>query len=98
MGIYVDGYFLRQDIHWTPDDIAAFGRHLEDRDIRVVLHKWEPAEPIRAAIEAADAKLVVLETGEIGTVEDGHLVEDGYERLLEANLALVYEALRAANQ
>ena len=42
MGIYVDGYFLEQDIRWTDADAAAFRQYLQDNDIHVVLHRWDP--------------------------------------------------------
>ena len=97
MGIYVDGYFLKQDIHWTDDDARNLTAYLRDNGIRVVLHQWEPAEAIRAAIDAGGARLVVLDTGDAGIVEDGRLAPDGYSRLLRANLEALYQALRAAN-
>lgn len=99
LGINVDGYFTKQDIDWTDDDARALTARLRDRDIGVVLHRWEPAEPIAAAIAAAGARLVVLEVGEAGdpsVSEEGGLAADGYLRLLEADLAALTEALRAA--
>jgi len=98
MGLYVDGYFLKQDIHWTEADATNFEAYLKGNGIRVVLHQWEPSEPIRAAIDAAGARLVVLDVGDAGIVEDGRLVDDGYERLLRANLEALYQALLAANE
>jgi ABC-type Zn uptake system ZnuABC Zn-binding protein ZnuA len=98
MSIYVDGYFLEQDIRWTDADAAAFRQYLLDNGIRVVLHRWDPAAPIKAAIEAAGARLVVLDTGDTGIVEEGRLVDDGYVRLLRANLGALYEALSGANE
>ena len=99
LGIYVDGYFTKQDIDWTEDDAKALTARLRERDIGVVLHRWEPAEPIAAAIAAAGARLVVLEVGEAGdpsVTGDGELAPDGYLRLLEADLAALTDALRAA--
>jgi ABC-type Zn uptake system ZnuABC Zn-binding protein ZnuA len=96
MSIYVDGYFLEQDIRWTDEDAAAFRQYLLDNSIRVVLHRWDPAAPIKAAIEAAGARLVVLDTGDTGIVEEGRLVDDGYVRLLRGNLEALYEALSAS--
>ena len=99
LGINVDGYFTKQDIDWTDDDAHALTARLRERDIGVVLHRWEPAEPIAAAIAAAGARLVVLEVGEAGDPSvsgDGELAADGYLRLLETDLAALTEALRAA--
>lgn len=98
LGIYVDGYFLKQDIRWTDEDAASFQRYLTDNGIRVVIHRWEPAEPIKAAIGGAGARLVVLDTGDTGIVEDGKLADDGYLRLLRGNLAALHDALAAANE
>ncbi len=96
MSVYVDGYFLKQDIRWTDADATAFRQYLQDNGIKVVLHRWEPAEPIKAAIDAAGARLVVLETGDTGIVEEGKLVDDGYTRLLRGNLEALTQALSAA--
>lgn len=97
MSLFVDGYFLKQDINWTESDADAFSEHLEQHGIRVVIHQWEPSETIRAAIERAGARLVVLELGDAGIVEDGRLAVDGYTRLLRTNLDALYQALLAAN-
>jgi ABC-type Zn uptake system ZnuABC Zn-binding protein ZnuA len=97
LGIFVDGYFLKQDINWTDADLESFASYLEENDIRVVIHQWEPSEAIRAAIAKAGAQLVVLDLGDAGIVEDGRLAADGYTRLLRANLEALYRALRAAN-
>jgi ABC-type Zn uptake system ZnuABC Zn-binding protein ZnuA len=83
VGLFVDGYFVKQDIDWTPDDLAAFRKYLSDRKLRVVLHRWEPSEPIRKAIQDAGAQLVVLSTGETGN----------YEAQLESDLNALFTAL-----
>jgi ABC-type Zn uptake system ZnuABC Zn-binding protein ZnuA len=99
LGVYVDGYFTKHDIHWTAADAEALTARLRERDIGVVLHRWEPAEPIAAAIAAAGAALVVLEVGDAGDpsmTADGTLAEDGYLRLLQADLEALTAALQAA--
>jgi ABC-type Zn uptake system ZnuABC Zn-binding protein ZnuA len=83
VGLFVDGYFVKQDIDWTPADLAALRKYLSDRKLRVVLHKWEPSEPIRKAIQDAGAQLVVLSTGETGN----------YEAQLESDLNALFAAL-----
>jgi ABC-type Zn uptake system ZnuABC Zn-binding protein ZnuA len=85
VGLFVDGYFVKQDIDWTPEDLAGLTRYLKERGLRVVLHKWEPAEPIRRAIESAGARLVVLRTIESGAAS--------YDGELESNLAALFAAL-----
>ncbi len=62
LGLFVADYFVKQDIDWTEADYAQLTRTLQTQEIRVVIHKWEPAEPIAAAISAAGARLVVLDT------------------------------------
>jgi ABC-type Zn uptake system ZnuABC Zn-binding protein ZnuA len=98
MGLYVDGYFLKQDIDWTDSDAAAFENYLRDNAIGVVIHKWEPDARILAAIEQAGARLVVLDPIDAGIVEGDHLLESGYIDLLRADLESLYTALRAANE
>jgi ABC-type Zn uptake system ZnuABC Zn-binding protein ZnuA len=85
VGLFVEGYFVKQDIDWTPEDLAGLTRYLKERGLRVVLHEWEPAEPIRKAIEAAGAQLVVLRTVESGAAS--------YDGELESNLASLFAAL-----
>jgi ABC-type Zn uptake system ZnuABC Zn-binding protein ZnuA len=67
LGIFVDDYFVKQDIDWTAEDYSRLTQSLQNSGISVVLHKWEPAEPIKAAIAAAGARLVVLDTLETTT-------------------------------
>lgn len=67
LGLFVADYFVKQDIDWTEADYAQLTRSLQDQGIRVVIHKWEPAAPIVAAINAAGAELVVLDTLETTT-------------------------------
>jgi ABC-type Zn uptake system ZnuABC Zn-binding protein ZnuA len=95
MSVFVDGYFLKQDINWTPEDAAALSSYLKEHDIKVVVHQWDPSDAIKNAIASAGAKLVVLDLGDAGIVENGKLVQDGYVRLLRANLDALYQALAA---
>ena len=53
MGLFVDGYFIKQDVRWTEADLAALTKHLRDNGIKVVLHKWQPSEAIQNAVRAA---------------------------------------------
>ncbi len=97
MGLYVDGWFVKQDIDWTDADLAAFGDYLRDNGIGVAMHKWEPDERIRAVIEAAGARLVVLDTLDAGIVEDGRLMPESYLELMRDNLESLHAALAAHN-
>ncbi|HEY5623547.1 MAG TPA: zinc ABC transporter substrate-binding protein [Gammaproteobacteria bacterium] len=93
MGLYVDGYFIKQDIRWTSDDLAALTEHLSNRGVRVVLHRWVPTDEIQAAIAAAGAELVVLDTADPGIVEGDTLAVDGLQRILRSNLEAIHAAL-----
>ena len=94
MGLYVDGYFIKQDIRWTETDLEMLTNHLTQRSIRVVIHKWLPSDAIQSAVSGAGATLVVLESGDPGMVEDRQLVADGLQQILRKNLDAVYSALR----
>ena len=67
MSIFVDGYFLKQDIRWTDADAAAFSAQYLRTRHQSRAAPWEPAEPIKAAIDKAGARLVVLDTGDTGS-------------------------------
>lgn len=95
LGLYVDGYFIKQDVDWTPADLVALTRHLRDNDIKVVLHRWQPSEAIGQAVQAGGARLVVLDPADPGLVEERQLVPDGLQRVLHANLAALRAALSA---
>jgi ABC-type Zn uptake system ZnuABC Zn-binding protein ZnuA len=92
LGLYVDGYFLEQDVRWTAEDYAGLTEHLRARGITTVIHQWEPAAEIVAAIEAAGARLVVLSTGE--TLRDAG--PGAYEALMRSNFEALYTALSAS--
>jgi ABC-type Zn uptake system ZnuABC Zn-binding protein ZnuA len=92
MGLFVDGYFIKQDVRWTDKDLAALTKHLRDNGIKVVLHKWQPSEAIQKAVNAAGAKLVVLDAGDPGLVVDRSLAADGLQQILRKN----FEAIVAA--
>ncbi|BBP53693.1 hypothetical protein PHLH3_33190 [Pseudomonas sp. St386] len=88
-GVFVDGWFVQQDIDWSDADCAALTQYLRERDIRVVVHKWAPDARIAKAIEDGGARLLILDTGNPGMLADK---ANGYEALLGSNL----EALLAA--
>jgi ABC-type Zn uptake system ZnuABC Zn-binding protein ZnuA len=92
MGLYVDGYFIKQDVRWTEADLANLTQHLRDNAITIVLHKWQPSEAIQAAIRAAGAELVVLDTGDPGVVVDRALAPDGLQQILRKNLDAIVAA------
>lgn len=85
LGLFVADYFVKQDIDWTTADYAQLTQSLQDQGIRVVIHKWQPAEPIAAAVRAAGAQLVVLDTLETTT---------DFAAGFAANLDLLLDALQ----
>lgn len=91
MGLFLDGLFTRQDLDWKPADYAGLTKHLKDRGLKVVVHKWKPDAKVEAAVTAAGAKLVVLDTGD--TEHEAPLAADGYQALLASNLDLLAKAL-----
>ncbi len=88
-GVFVDGYFLEDDVRWTDADYAGFTRLLREREITRVLHHWEPSEGIMAAIAAAGAKLVILNDGETEPAP-GAPDPRGYQTMLRANLETLH--------
>lgn len=82
-GIFVDGWFVRQDIDWSDADCTALTRYLRERDIHVVVHKWAPDARIAKAIEDGGARLLILDAGNPGMLADA---ANGYEALLSSNL------------
>ncbi|MGI9258422.1 MAG: metal ABC transporter solute-binding protein, Zn/Mn family [Gammaproteobacteria bacterium] len=93
MGLFVDGYFIKQDIHWTDSDLSALTERLTTRGIRVVLHRWLPSDSIQEAVRAAGAELVVLDTADPGIVDGDTLAVDGLQQILEGNLEAIHSAL-----
>jgi ABC-type Zn uptake system ZnuABC Zn-binding protein ZnuA len=92
-GIFVDGWFVRQDIDWSDADRAALTQYLRERDIRVVIHKWAPDPRIAKAIQDAGARLLILDTGNPGILADA---ANGYDALLSANLDALLAAFATA--
>jgi ABC-type Zn uptake system ZnuABC Zn-binding protein ZnuA len=92
MGLYVDGYFIKQDVRWTDADLAALTKHLRDNAIKVVIHKWQPSDAIQKAIAAGGAKLVVLDAGDPGVVVERALAKDGLQQILKKNLDAIVGA------
>jgi ABC-type Zn uptake system ZnuABC Zn-binding protein ZnuA len=92
MGLFVDGYFIKQDVRWTEADLAALTKHLRDNAIKVVIHKWQPSEAIQNAVRAAGADLVVLDAGDPGVVVERTLAADGLQQILRKNLEAIVAA------
>jgi ABC-type Zn uptake system ZnuABC Zn-binding protein ZnuA len=92
MGLFVDGYFIKQDVRWTEGDLEHLTKHLRDHSIKVVIHKWQPSEAIAKAVNDAGAELVVLEAGDPGIVVERALAVDGLQQILRKNLEAIVAA------
>ena len=92
MGIFVDGTFTKEDVRWTEDDLQAFENYLAASGPTIVVHKWEPGQPILDVITRGGGKLVILDPGDPGLVIGDRLDSDGYQTILRNN----FDALLAA--
>ncbi len=92
MGVYVDGYFTKEDVRWSEADLAGFDAYMKAAGPTVIVHKWEPSEAIKEVIEQNGGKLVILNTMDPGLDVDGRLSPDGYASLLKQD----YDSLLAA--
>jgi ABC-type Zn uptake system ZnuABC Zn-binding protein ZnuA len=93
MGIFVDGYFTKEDVRWTESDLEGFENYLKRNGGGVVVHKWEPAQPILDAIDRAGAKLVILDPADPGLQTGDRLDKDGYLSILRSDLDALLGAL-----
>jgi ABC-type Zn uptake system ZnuABC Zn-binding protein ZnuA len=93
LGVFVDGWFVKQDVNWTDADYQAFTAYLKEHQVRTVVHKWSPSEKIQAAIETAGAHFVILDAGDPGPVKNEALQPDGYQTLLRGDMDLLLQAL-----
>jgi Zinc-uptake complex component A periplasmic len=87
MGIFVDDYFVKQDIDWTPEDYSKLTTSIKNSGVKVVIHKWQPTAEIQQAIMAGGATLVVLDTLE--TTEN---FKAGFVKNFDAVLAALLKA------
>ncbi|PZW71527.1 ABC-type Zn uptake system ZnuABC Zn-binding protein ZnuA [Pseudomonas sp. URMO17WK12:I1] len=87
--IFVDGWFIRQDVDWSPADRDALTRYLREHDIKVVVHKWAPDAAIAQAVEAGGARLLILDAGNPGILANA---SKSYDELLRADLDAVLAA------
>lgn len=83
-GIFVEEYFIKQDINWTNEDLSDLTTKLRANNIPVVIHKWEPSEAIQSAISDAGSTLVVLNTFETETPSITDLVTSNLNALADA--------------
>ena len=95
-GIFVDGYFIKQDIAWTPEDLAALTDRLKQNDIPVVIHKWMPTEAIQQAVADGGAKLVVLDALDGGDASRKKLTPEMFFTTLANNLALLQKGFEGS--
>lgn len=92
LNIHVRGYFLKDDFYWTEEDLANLAMRLQQDNIKVVIHKWEPKPEIVRAIKGAGARLVVLDSMDPGSRVKGVLDPGGYLKMMRKNLSAIAEA------
>ncbi|MGN8079242.1 metal ABC transporter solute-binding protein, Zn/Mn family [Variovorax sp. 22077] len=92
--VYVDGWFVKQDVDWTGADLAALTRHLREHGIRVVVHRWKPDEKIVHAVEQGGARLLILDAGDPGVLADA---ARSYETLVAHDMDALLAALARAD-
>ncbi len=98
LGVYVEGWFIKQDVNWTDADCAALTAYLKSHGIHLVVHKWDPDAKIKAAISKAGAQLVVLDAGDPGVAaSSGALPVLGYQSLMRANMDNLLAGFAAAD-
>lgn len=93
LNLHVTGYFLKDDFYWTKEDISNFKTRLQQDNIKVVIHKWEPKPEIMQAIMDAGAKLVVLNSMDPALNKEGRIDPDGYLKSIRNNLEIISRSL-----
>ncbi len=96
MGIFVEGTFTKEDVRWTEADLEAFEEYIEQSGSIVVVHKWEPAQPIAEAITRAGGKLVILDPADPGREAGDRLDSEGYLSILRSDLDALLNAFAEA--
>ena len=76
------GLDARPDAEWTPEALKQLGATLKDNDVAVVLHHRQPSEALKAVINEAGSRLVVLSVDAADPVGE-----------LEGNVDLVIKGL-----
>jgi ABC-type Zn uptake system ZnuABC Zn-binding protein ZnuA len=79
------GLDARPDAEWTPEALTQLGATLKDNDVAVVLHHRQPSDTVRAVIDEAGSRLVVLSVDAADPVAE-----------LEGNVDLVIKGLSGA--
>lgn len=79
------GLDARPDAEWTPEALKQLGVTLKDNDVAVVLHHRQPSEAVKAVINEAGSRLVVLSVDAEDPVGE-----------LEGNVDLVIKGLSGA--
>ncbi|MCP4114589.1 MAG: zinc ABC transporter substrate-binding protein [Desulfobacteraceae bacterium] len=91
--IEVVDYFLKPEIDWTAEDLAAFKQAILDNDIKVVIHKWEPDKAIMDVLREIGARLVVLDAMDPAAGNGDGITVDAYLETMKQNLAALAAAL-----
>lgn len=60
LNLELAGLDARPDAEWTPEALKQLGATLKENDVAVVLHHRQPSEAVKAVIDEAGSRLVVL--------------------------------------
>lgn len=71
----------RPDADWTPEALARLSADLKENEVRVVLHHRQPSEPVKAAVSAGGAQLLVLGTDGADPVAE---LSDNVDQVIQA--------------
>lgn len=97
LNFHVAGYFLKDDFYWTKEDLSNLKTRLQQDNIKVVIHKWQPNPEIIQAIEDAGAKLAALNPMNPPSLcKNGKIDPDGYMKIIRDNLEIIAEAFIAS--
>lgn len=94
-GLDVVGHTLSDTYDWTPEDYAQLVAAIKARDAKVVVDWRAPKPEMAAAIAAAGAKLVVLETMDPpARLPEGGIDPQGFLAAMRRNLDALDGAMR----
>ncbi len=95
-GIEVSGYFLEEDVLWTPEDRAGLAAMLKAQSIKTILHHWQPSTEIESTILQSGGHLLVLDDGENSNGDSAAVKPDpmAYLTVLRSDLEALVSAFR----
>ncbi len=90
-------YEPKPEIYWSEEDCRELTRLLQERKIGVVIHKRAPAKNIHDAIDAAGARLVILDPMDSSIANDTESANRSYVTIMEHNMSSLHDAFAASS-